>query len=181
MRENRPDAIVQVQVSKSASLVIIVVLLAIVLFAGAVGIAYYQYKRYIKTCEEEARRQAQRRRVSERLEALEEQELIEGGAVVRVEVVKGKTGEVVVKADGREFGSILNELEQKQPDYRALHRYVAARVKHFEPSEKSPSLKVVIDASEEVDFKHVIHTLNECVRAGVVDISFAAPELTKQK
>ncbi len=167
--------------SKPASVVVVVAVLAVALVAGSVGIAYYLLSRYLDACRVSSQQRAQGRIATERREALGEQELIESGAVVRVELLEDEMGEVILKADGREFGTVLSNLGEKQPDYSALQRYVAARMKHFEPSESSPSLKVVIDASEEVDFKHVIHTLNECVRAGIVDISFAAPELTKQK
>jgi hypothetical protein len=163
--------------SKSAVLTAIAVLLAVAVVAGAIVITYCQYGRYTAACSSLAEESRQQRVLEERVKEERTRSLKKMGALVELKLVKDESGQIILKAGERTFGTISNERGEKLPDYRALYDYIARSMKELQEKPHPPALKVVIDSAEDVEMKHVVHALNECVRAGVKDVEFAAPDI----
>ncbi len=88
-----------------------------------------------------------------------------------------KKGRVVLKVDQRVFPSARNESGELAPDWNALYKLICQMRENYTPSKYHPTLPAIIDARKQVQFKHVVSVLNECVRAGLREIEFAAPEI----
>ena len=91
-----------------------------------------------------------------------------------------KGGFVVLKI-GDEVFNTAGEFEQQQfpeisPLWAALHTKLTAFKAGYKGSGEK-GLPVIIDARKQVPTKFVVSTLNEVVRAGIQDVTFAAPEI----
>lgn len=86
-------------------------------------------------------------------------------------------GRTLLKVKEIKFPDVQNEFGEVLPDYKKLYQYVCKARDNFRPTRSYKTLPVIIDARALVPFKHVIYSLNECVRAGISDITFAAPEI----
>jgi hypothetical protein len=86
-------------------------------------------------------------------------------------------GRTLLKVKDQNFGWVTNEFGEELPDYDRLYKLICDAKQRFTPTKSYKSLPVIIDARPFVPFKHVIYSLNECVRAGITDITFAAPEI----
>lgn len=86
-------------------------------------------------------------------------------------------GRVLLKVRDLNFPTVENEFREEMPDYTRLYEKICQARDNFTPTRSYGSLPVIIDARSYVPFKHVIFALNECVRAGIDDITFAAPEI----
>ncbi|MCX7703223.1 MAG: biopolymer transporter ExbD [Planctomycetota bacterium] len=63
------------------------------------------------------------------------------------------------------------------PDWNALLARIKKGIQNFKPTKSYPTLPVIIEGYQLVPFQHVVSALNVCVKAGVKDITFAAPEI----
>jgi|GEM_PF-1009104 len=70
----------------------------------------------------------------------------------------------------------MNSPEAK-PDWKALEARIRKGIQNFKPTKSYPTLPVIIEGYQLVPFQHVVSALNVCVKAGVKDITFAAPEI----
>jgi biopolymer transport protein ExbD len=86
-------------------------------------------------------------------------------------------GQTLLKIKDIRFKNIQNRYGEILPDYKGLYQYICRARDHFKPTRTYRTLPVIIDARALVPFKHVIFALNECVRANIEDITFAAPEI----
>ncbi len=162
---------------KSAALTVIAALLAAAVIAGAIILTRRQYEEYEEACAplvEDSRRQ---RVLEERAKKEKTQKLKEMGALVELKLVKDTSGRIILKAGERTFGNVTNKRGENLPDYHALYDYIARSMKELADKPNAPALKVVINSAEDVETKHVVHALNECVRAGVKDVEFATPSI----
>ncbi len=65
------------------------------------------------------------------------------------------------------------------PDMDALFEFLLKRKAAYVPPpgrDPSKGMPVIIDARPKVPFKYVVEVLNECVKAGIQDVTFAAAE-----
>lgn len=165
---------------KPATLTVIAALLTAAVVAGAIVITYCQFTKYAAACREgtpEMQNLQQKRVLEERLKEEKTQKLKEAGALVELKLFKDESGQVVIQAGERTFGIVTNEQGEKQPDYRALCDYIFRSMIELQEKPNPPALKVVINRAEDVEMKHVVLAMNECVRAGVKDVEFAAPSI----
>jgi biopolymer transport protein ExbD len=86
-------------------------------------------------------------------------------------------GRCLLKVKDIKFPFLSNEFGEILPDYKKLYQYICKARDNFRPTRSYKTLPVIIDARAQVPFKHVIYSLNECVRAKITDITFAAPEI----
>lgn len=86
-------------------------------------------------------------------------------------------GRALLKVKNISFSYVTNRYGEVMPDYDKLYKYIKKASQNFKPTKSYKSLPVIIDARALVPFKHVVFALNECVRAGIKDITFAAPEI----
>jgi biopolymer transport protein ExbD len=86
-------------------------------------------------------------------------------------------GQTLLKVRDIRFKNVRNRYGEILPDYKALYQYICRARDNFRPTKSYKTLPVIIDSRAQVPFKHVIYSLNECVRAGIKDITFAAPEI----
>jgi biopolymer transport protein ExbD len=86
-------------------------------------------------------------------------------------------GRTVLKVGDIVFQNVTNTLGETEPDWKALYNLICSARDKYTPSRDHPTLPAVIDARKPVEFKHVVTALNECVRAGLKEIKFAAPEI----
>ena len=86
-------------------------------------------------------------------------------------------GRTLLKIKDIKFPFVTNRFGEINPDYQKLYQYIKRASEHFTPTRSYKTLPVIIDARALVPFKHVIYSLNECVRAQITDITFAAPEI----
>lgn len=89
-------------------------------------------------------------------------------------------GFVVVKIGDQAFNQ-PGELEQtrlpeKNPVWNAVYEKLTAFRDGYKGSSEK-GLPVIIDARKQVPTKYVVLVLNEVVRAGIQDVTFAAPEI----
>lgn len=86
-----------------------------------------------------------------------------------------KNGKVLLKVGEQIFPPINKEW----PDYKRLYEHiVAAKADYKAPrSNLTKKMPLIIDAREPVPWKHVVAVLNAAMKAGVDDITFAAPEV----
>jgi len=96
----------------------------------------------------------------------------EGGCVVL------KVGDEMFNSAGEleDFTIGGRNLPEKAPIWKELHSKLVAFKKGYSGSGEK-GLPVIIDARKQVPTKYVISTLNEVVRAGIQDVTFAAPEI----
>ena len=164
--------------SKTAKIVVLIVAPAVLLTAGAAFVVYHRLGLYMDACRDHARQSLRESRIRNRAakerKAELTSELEKKGALVRLNIESDDSGRIVLKADERVFGTVRNASGKELPDYRALYDFLVRKKGEVEPSPGSTGMKVIIDASSDVDFKYVINALNECVRAGIEDIEFAA-------
>ena len=92
----------------------------------------------------------------------------------------GDGGLVVLKIGDQLFNQ-AGELEQNPiPEKHELWQNLASKLTEFKSGYKGTSeqgLPVIIDARKEVPTRYVVLVLNEVVRAGITDVTFAAPEI----
>jgi biopolymer transport protein ExbD len=90
-----------------------------------------------------------------------------------------KNGQVVLKVEKKYFPSRKGPKNQYWPDYGMLHSYIKrAKADYRPPSfDRSKKMPLIIDAREAVPWKHVVMVLNMALKAGLYDITFAAPEV----
>ncbi len=86
-------------------------------------------------------------------------------------------GRVLLKVRDRTFPNVTNRYGEVMPDYDQLYKLVCRARDNFTPTKNFPTQPVIIDARPMVPFKHIIAALNECVRAQITDITFAAKEI----
>ena len=86
-------------------------------------------------------------------------------------------GRTLLKVKDIKFPFVTNRFGEINPDYQKLYQYICKARDNFTPTRSYKTLPVIIDARALVPFKHVIYSLNECVRAQITDITFAAPEI----
>jgi biopolymer transport protein ExbD len=86
-------------------------------------------------------------------------------------------GETLLKIKNIAFRNVVNRYGEVIPDYDGLYKYICRARDNFLPSKSYKTLPVIIDARRQVPFKHVMYAMNECIRAGLKDITFAAPEI----
>ena len=86
-------------------------------------------------------------------------------------------GRTLLKVESRNFPCVTNQFGEVIPDYQQLYQLICKARDNFKPTKHYRALPVIIDARSMVPFKHVVHAMNECVRAGIRDITFAAPEI----
>jgi len=91
-----------------------------------------------------------------------------------------KNGRVVLKVGDEVFNN-PGDLEglpypEKSPVWKALFEKLKAFKLGYKGGGKK-GLPVIIDARQQIPTKFVVSTLNEVVRAGVSDVTFAAPEI----
>ena len=92
-----------------------------------------------------------------------------------------KGGNVVVKIGDEVFNNNTTELtDLRYPSTSPVWAAVYEKLKDFKANYKGggeKGLPVIIDARKQVPTKYVISALNEVVRAGIQDVTFAAPEV----
>lgn len=81
-----------------------------------------------------------------------------------------KIGQIRFRNERNRFGEIL-------PNYKGLYSYICKARDQYRPTKNYPTMPVIIDARPQVPFKHVMYAMNECIRAGIKDITFAAAEI----
>ena len=86
-------------------------------------------------------------------------------------------GRVLLKVKDVNIPNVTNRYGEVMPDFDRLYRIICTARDNFPPSENFPTQPVIIDARPLVPFKHIIAALNECVRAQITDITFAAKEI----
>ncbi len=86
-------------------------------------------------------------------------------------------GRTLLKIKDIKFPFVQNRYGEIIPDYKKVYQYICKARDHFTPTRSYKTLPVIIDARALVPFEHVIASLNECVRAQITDITFAAPEI----
>jgi hypothetical protein len=95
----------------------------------------------------------------------------------RRETTDPVNGVTYLKVKDRYFPFVTNKMGERVPDYNQLYHYIVEASRNFTPTRSYSSLPVIIDARPLVPFKHIIYSMNECVRAKITDITFAAPEI----
>ncbi|MBX3469915.1 MAG: biopolymer transporter ExbD [Planctomycetes bacterium] len=95
----------------------------------------------------------------------------------------GDAGYVVVKIGDENYNDpghferdLRSTVPEKSPVWTAIHDKLNA----FKAGYKGKSdkgLPVIIDARKQVPTKYIVSVLNEVVRAGIQDVTFAAPEI----
>ncbi len=88
-----------------------------------------------------------------------------------------KKGRVLLKVRDIKFPYVTDDRGNLVPNYKKLYKYVCSARDNFRPTRSYKSLPVIIDARKLIPFEHVVFALNECVRAGIKEITFAAPEI----
>jgi len=83
----------------------------------------------------------------------------------------GKLGTIYLKIDRTPCGI------PGRPDWRKLLERLKVAKSRFRPTRHYKSLPVIIEAYKMVPFKYVIYALNTVIKAGVTEITFAAPEI----
>ena len=86
-------------------------------------------------------------------------------------------GCIVLKVKDRVLPNVTNSFDEVEPDWNALYALVCEARDNHHPTRAHRTVPSIIDARRQVPFKHVISALNECVRAGLEKIEFAAPEI----
>lgn len=86
-------------------------------------------------------------------------------------------GETLLKIGQIRFGNERNRFGEILPNYKGLYSYICKARDRHRPTKNYPTLPVIIDARPQVPFKQVMYAMNECVRAGIKDITFAAAEI----
>jgi hypothetical protein len=87
-------------------------------------------------------------------------------------------GRAVLKVGQRVLPDGAGEFGKREPEWNALYNLLRGAAGNWRPTRAHRTLPVIIDARGLVPFKHVISALNECIRVGLTDITFAAPELS---
>ena len=88
-----------------------------------------------------------------------------------------KNGRVLLKVKDIKFPYTTDVHGKTIPDYKKLYQYICKARDNFRPTRTYKTLPVIIDARPLVPFEHIVFALNECVRAGLKEITFAAPEI----
>ncbi|HBP23506.1 MAG TPA: hypothetical protein DEA08_37725 [Planctomycetes bacterium] len=91
-----------------------------------------------------------------------------------------KGGFVVLKVGDEVFNSAGDFEKSRYPSMSPVWRNLYDKLEEFKAGYKGSSekgLPVIIDARKQVPTKFVISALNEVVRAGIQDVTFAAPEI----
>jgi len=91
-----------------------------------------------------------------------------------------KGGFVVLKVGDETFNSAGDLEKDYFPENSAIWGNLHAKLLDFKAGYKGSGekgLPVIIDARKQIPTKFVISTLNEVVRAGIQDVTFAAPEI----
>jgi len=63
------------------------------------------------------------------------------------------------------------------PDWDRLLARIKRGIQRFRPTPTYKTLPVIIEGYQLVPFQHVVSALNTCIKAGIKDITFAAPEI----
>lgn len=79
-------------------------------------------------------------------------------------------GEVVLKVGTKIYQNIGS-----LPDYDQLYADLIGHRESYKGS-GDKGLPVIIDGRKQIPFKHVVYVLNACIKANIVDVTFAAPE-----
>jgi biopolymer transport protein ExbD len=88
-----------------------------------------------------------------------------------------ENGRAVLKVGKVVIPCVKNKRNEIEPDWDRLYRMICRARDNYTPTRSRSSKPVIIDARRQVPFKHVVRALNECVRANLTEISFAAPEI----
>jgi biopolymer transport protein ExbD len=89
-------------------------------------------------------------------------------------------GRVVLKVGDHVFNNPGDFEQLRYPSKSPIWHQLFKKLKAFKTGYKGKSekgLPVIIDARRQIPTKYVISTLNEVVRAGITDVTFAAPEI----
>jgi biopolymer transport protein ExbD len=86
-------------------------------------------------------------------------------------------GQTLLKIEQIRFRNVRNRFGEAMPDYQKLYSYVCRARDLYPPTKTFPTLPVIIDSRPQVPFKHVIYAANECIRAGIKDLTFAKEEI----
>jgi len=86
-----------------------------------------------------------------------------------------KNGKVVLKVGDHGFP----EVAAGWPDYRILYGHIVEGMKIYTPPSTTPEkvMPVIIDARETVEWKHAVAVMNAAIKAGITELSIAAPEI----
>lgn len=93
---------------------------------------------------------------------------------------KGDEGFVVLKVGDEVFNSVGDFNRETYSSLSSVWANLGSKLSEFKDGYKGSSekgLPVIIDARKQVPTKYVISALNEVVRAGIQDVTFAAPEV----
>ncbi|MGE0708890.1 MAG: ExbD/TolR family protein [Planctomycetota bacterium] len=93
---------------------------------------------------------------------------------------KEDRGCVVLKVGDDKFNNAGDFERGRFPEMSDVWKNLHAKLLEFKAGYKGSSAKglpVIIDARRQVPTKYVISALNEVVRAGISDVTFAAPEI----
>jgi biopolymer transport protein ExbD len=93
---------------------------------------------------------------------------------------KGKKGFVVLKIGDEPFNAAGDLEAQPYPETSTVWASLHAKILELKTAYNGSNPKgrpVIIDSRQHVPTKFVVSTLNEVVRAGIQDVTFAAPEL----
>ena len=91
-----------------------------------------------------------------------------------------KGGHVVVKVGDERFNDAGDFAQMRYPSTSGVWKALGEKLVDFKANYKGggeKGLPVIIDARKQVPTKYVISALNEVVRAGIQDVTFAAPEI----
>lgn len=92
----------------------------------------------------------------------------------------GDGGFVVLKVGDQVFNQAGQLESSPMPEKNDLWPALSQKLNEFKAGYKGTSeqgLPVIIDARKEVPTRYVVLVLNEVVRAGIQDVTFAAPEI----
>ena len=83
-------------------------------------------------------------------------------------------GEVVLKVGTKVYQNVMDS-GYEIPDYDQLYADLIGHRESYKGS-GDQGLPVIIDGRKQVPFKHVVYVLNACIKADIIDVTFAAPE-----
>jgi len=86
-------------------------------------------------------------------------------------------GRTLLKVGHRNLPYVTNSFGEVVPDYDELYKIICISRDTFKPTRQFRTRPATIDARPLVPLKHVVSSLNECVRANIKDITFAKPEI----
>ena len=91
---------------------------------------------------------------------------------------KSKEGNVILKVGRKPYnnmGDITPDNSNQHPVWTQLYDEIVKQKDGYKGNAET-GLPCIIDAREHVPYRYVMRALNEVVRAGIKDVTFAAPE-----